>query len=200
MRELRGNLGRRRDVSSAMTRRLVMLAAILALPLLSVGTTGAATDPVLTISPSEGTVLAAGFTVHVSGTGCPDRAWDDSLEWRVHVQTLPGGSAPTSLTVTPPSGTPSTPLAFPAVGYPGVAIADATPSADGSWAVDLVIPGSGEFAVVPGQTYPIAATCYAVEGIEAGTIRYGSQTFSAFAKGGPPPATPPIEAAPTLTG
>jgi hypothetical protein len=162
-----------------------------------------ATDPTLTIAPNEGTVLPAGFTVHVTGTGCPDAAWDDSLEWRVHVQTLQGGTAPTSLVVTPPSGTPSTPLAFPAVGYPGVASVDTTPAADGSWTADLVIPGSGALAAEPGQTYPISATCYALEGVEAGTITYASQSFTAFAKGGPPPittVTPPIIAAPTFSG
>lgn len=187
-----------------MTHRLVLLVTIFALPVLSVGTVATgATDPTLAINPTQGTVLPAGFTVHVTGTGCPDSSWDDSLEWRVHVQILPGGSALTSLVVTPPSGTPSTPLAFPAVGYPGVASADTTPQADGRWAVDLVIPGSGELAAEPGQTYPITATCYAAQGVEAGTISYASQGFLAFAKGGPPPitnATPPIEAAPTFTG
>jgi hypothetical protein len=186
-----------------MTRRLLLLATILALPLLSVGAASGATDPVLTISPNQGTVLPAGLTIHVTGTGCPDGAWDDSLQWRVHVQTLQGGSAPTSLVVTSPSGTPSTVLAFPALGYPGAATADTTPAADGSWAVDLVVPGSGDLAAEPGKTYPVSAICYAAEGIEAGTITYASQSFTAFAKGGPPPVTtviPPIIAAPTFSG
>jgi hypothetical protein len=187
-----------------MTRRLVLLAIIFALPLVSAGgVANGATDPTLTISPSQSTVLAAGVTVHVTGTGCPDPSWDDTLEWHVHVHTLQGDSAATTLTTTPPSGTPSTPLAFPAIGYPGVATADSTPATDGSWAVDLVIPGSGEFAANPGSVYPITATCFAAEGVEAGTISYASQGFTAFAKGAPPPitaGTPPIVAAPTFTG
>jgi hypothetical protein len=188
-----------------MTRRLVLLAISLALALVSVeAVANGATDRPLTISPSQGTVLAAGVTVHVTGTGCPDPSWDDTLEWHVHVRTLQGGSAPTPLLVTPPSGTPTNPLAFPAIGFAGAASADTTPAADGSWAVDLVIPGSdsGSLAANPGETYPITATCYAAEGIEAGTIRYASEEFLAFAKGGPPPITntTPIQVAPTFTG
>jgi hypothetical protein len=84
-----------------------------------------------------------------------------------------------------------------------VASVDTTPAADGSWAAELVIPGSGALAAEPGQTSPISATCDALEGVEAGTITYASQSFTAFAKGGPPPittVTPPIIAAPTFSG
>jgi hypothetical protein len=188
-----------------MTRRLAFLSVLFVIPLISVGSAAhGATDPTLTISPSEGTVPPAGITVHVAGTGCPDPSWDDALEWRVHVQTLQGGSAATLLVVTPPSGTPTHPLAFPAIGFPGAASAGTTPAADGSWAVDLVIPGSdSSLAAIPGETYPITATCYAAEGVEAGTISYASQGFLMFAKDGPPPVTtvtPPIQAAPAFTG
>jgi hypothetical protein len=188
---------------SKATRHLLSISAAVVLLAARLSAAGGATDPTLSISPNQGTVLAAGFTIHVSGSGCPDSAWDDSLEWHVHVQTLQGDSAGAALTITPPSGTPSTPLAFPAIGYPGVATADTTPAADGSWAVDLVIPGSGTLAANPGSVYPVTATCYAAEGVEAGTIGYASQGFTAFAKGGPPPittVTPPIIAAPTFSG
>jgi hypothetical protein len=80
--------------------------------------------------------------------------------------------------------------------------ADRTPGGEGCWGVYLVFRGSGELAANPGSVYPITATCFAAEGVEGGTISYASESFTALAKGGPPPitiVTPPIIAAPTFT-
>jgi hypothetical protein len=157
---------------------------------------GAATSPSLTADPTHG---PAGTTILVSGTACPDPSWDTSLTWRVHVQIQPPGSAPATGEVTPPSGTPTTPIGFTAEGYPGRADATATPAADGTWSTQVTIPDSGPLAAVPG-TYPIGALCYAIEGAEAGTIVYPAQTFTV-----PPPSAPPsppraIVTHPALTG
>jgi hypothetical protein len=161
------------------------------------GVAHAADAPSLTISPTSG---PAGTTIHVTGSGCPDPAWDTSLTWTVHVQTLPPNSAPAVEKVTPPTGgTPTTPIAFPAVGYPGVVDASVTPAADGTWSADITMPTTGGLmATVPGS-YPVGALCYATEGTEAGTINYPSETFVV-----PPTASPvvptPITVSPNLTG
>ena len=152
-------------------------------------------SPSLAIEPTTG---PAGTTIHVIGTGCPDPSWDTSLTWTVHVQIQEQGSTPRAGTVTPPSGTPTTLIVFPAVGYPGAAAATATPAAEGTWSADITIPGDGPFAAGPGS-YPIGALCYAMEGAEAGTIDYAAVTFVV-----PPTTSPivptPIAASPNLTG
>ena len=153
------------------------------------------------VSPSlaiEPTTDPAGTTIHVTGTGCPDPSWDTSLTWTVHVRIQEQGSTPRAATVTPPSGTPTTLIVFPAVGYPGAAAATATPAAEGTWSADITIPGDGPLAAGPGS-YPIGALCYAMEGAEVGTIDYAAETFVV-----PPTTSPivptPIAASPNLTG
>ena len=122
-----GNLALGRNVSPRMTRRLALLATVLVLPLLSAGARQVRLPASLifavTISPTSG---PAGTTIHVTGANCPTTGWDTSLHWSVHVQILQGNSAPTPSTITQPSGTPMTPLAFASVGYPGAAEADTT--------------------------------------------------------------------------
>jgi hypothetical protein len=170
---------------------VVAVAAVIALVgLMTSGAGGTAVLPSLTIAPVTG---PAGTTIHVSGTGCPDSSWDTSLHWHVHVQIAPAGSASATLTVTPPSGTPKTPIAFTTEGYPGRADADTTSASAGSWSTDITIPATGDLAAGSGS-YPITALCFAAEGAEAGTIRYPSETFVV------PPTTPnpsPSPSAPT---
>jgi hypothetical protein len=174
---------------------MVMSPSIAVLVPMGGGVVHAAVAPSLAIEPTTG---PAGTNIHVTGTGCPDPSWDTSLTWTVHVQIETQGSTSRAGTVTQPSGTPTTPIAFPAIGYPGVAVASATPAADGTWSADITIPGDGAFAAGPGS-YPIGALCYATEGAEAGTIDYAGETFVV-----PPTTTPivptPIGASPSLTG
>ena len=167
--------------------------------LLPVGSSAVAAPvaPSLTITPLTG---PAGTTLHVTGSGCPDSSWDTSLTWRIHVQTQPQGSTPAAGVITEPSGTPTNPIAFPAIGYPGVATVTATPAPDGSWAADLTIPATGALAAVPGN-YPVGAVCYATEGIEAGTIVYAAATFVVPDTPPQAPIAPlPIPAVPGFTG
>lgn len=189
------------SVQSVMRRLTLLLLSVLsaigvATPWLAT-TAGAAAAPSLAITPTNG---PAGTTIHVSGTGCPDSSWDTTLHWAIHVTIAARDSAATVLTVTQPNGTPHTPLGFTLEGYPGRADASTAPASDGSWAVDVTIPATGGvLAAVPG-TYPVTATCYATEGVEAGTITYPSQGFTVPATSDAPQPPAPVPAPPVLTG
>jgi hypothetical protein len=155
----------------------------------------AGNEPSLTIGPTSG---LPGTTIHVRGSGCPDASWDTTLTWRVRVQTQQPDTTPSSGSVTQPSGTPTTPITFPLVGYTGLAEATVAPASDGTWSTDITIPTTGDFAAPPGF-YAIGALCYADEGIEAGTIEYAAQTFELVGDDPLPPPRP-LVTNPTFTG
>ena len=178
-------------------RRLVGV-AIAALSFIALGTAPsiAAESPSLTIEPNGG---LPGTLIHVSGTGCPDATWDTQLTWQVRVQTEQPGTTPSAGAVTPPSGTPTTPIAFPAVAYPGFVESTVTPASDGTWQTDITIPTTGDFAG-PSGIYEIGALCYADEGVEAGTIEYAAHSFELIHDDPLPPPPPPLVTNPNFTG
>jgi hypothetical protein len=142
--------------------------------------------PAVTIAPTTG---PPGTTVQVSGTDCPDPAFDATLNWNVAVL-VPTGPLIT-VGVTPPAGPPTTPIAF----IPEDVAGSTVPAADGSWSTDIPMPPNGT-AGVPGTTARLAVTalCYATEGAEAGIIHYQFQFFDLVT-----PA-PPIIMGPNFTG
>ena len=84
----------------------------------------------------------------------------------------------------PTGGTPTTPIAFATVGYPGRVDADTAPNTKGRWSARFTMAAKSERSLpptMPGK-YPVYALCYATEGAEAGQVNYKVGTFKVTAK------------------